>query len=356
MAKISIVVPIYNVSKYLDECLRSVKNQTLRDIEVICIDDGSTDNSLDIVKSYVAEDSRFKFITKPNAGYGDSMNRGFDAAEGKYIGIVESDDYIAPNMFETLYNVAELNNCEVVKSDYFEFNSNQKKNQTYINTVSKSEYYGKVVSYQTCPSLFHFRMNTWTGIYLNNFIRSNKIKHNVTPGAAYQDNGFWFQTLSLAKKIVFVNQAFYHYRQDNPNSSINSKSKVYCMCDEYAYIEDFLKNHPDLDADLRGIFLARKYYNYMYTYGRIANEYKIPFLERFGEEFKEPIKNGQLTDKHLPKNVLNMINRIISDPVQFYYSDTIWGIQHQTIDFELKLNNIRSNRWVHILRKVRLFP
>ena len=90
--KVSIVVPIYNVEKYLRQCLDSVVNQTLKEIEIICVDDGSTDSSPEIIQEYVEKDNRVKVISKPNSGYGNSMNRGFDMAEGEYIGIVESDE------------------------------------------------------------------------------------------------------------------------------------------------------------------------------------------------------------------------------------------------------------------------
>ena len=107
MPKISILVPIYNVEKYLRECLDSILNQTLKDIEIICINDGSTDSSLEILNEYSSKDSRVKIINKANSGYGASMNKGLEAASGEYIGIVESDDFIKTTMFEDLYNIAE---------------------------------------------------------------------------------------------------------------------------------------------------------------------------------------------------------------------------------------------------------
>ena len=94
--KVSILVPCYNVEKYLKQCLDSIVNQTLQDIEIICINDGSTDSTLDIIKQYAKNDDRFVVIDKQNEGYGKSMNRGLDAATGEYIGIVESDDWIEP--------------------------------------------------------------------------------------------------------------------------------------------------------------------------------------------------------------------------------------------------------------------
>ena len=113
MPKVSVVVPIYNVEKYLRECLDSIVGQTLKDIEIICVDDGSTDRSLSILREYEQKDPRIKVITKPNAGYGHSMNMGLDAATGEYMGIVDSDDYILPDMYETLYGFAVKDDLDI---------------------------------------------------------------------------------------------------------------------------------------------------------------------------------------------------------------------------------------------------
>ncbi len=354
MVKVSIVVPIYNVERYLDECLISIKKQTLQDIEIICVDDGSTDNSKKIVEKYMARDPRFKLISKPNAGYGDSMNRGFDAASGEYVGIVESDDYIERDMFEVLYNAAKKNDCQIVKSDYYEFTTTKKKNQSYIQTPTDKKYYNEILNHTITHDIFHFRMNTWTGIYLNQFIRENKIVHNLTPGASYQDNGFWFQTLSLANRIMFIDRAFYHYRQDNPNSSINSKTKVYCMCDEYSFIQSNLEKDKDLSDELMPVFLVKKYFNYMYTYNRISSEYKIDFLKRFSEEFRLPLENGVITAEDCGSNIYAMIRRIVQDPVRFYYEDTIWRIQHETSEKCLAITRIKKMKNYPLLHKMRL--
>jgi len=107
MPNISIILPIYNVDSYLRECLDSIINQTLKDIEIICVNDDLKDNSLSIMQEHAEKDSRIKIISKPNSGYGHTMNVGIDAATGKYIGIVEPDDYVQLDMYETLYNLAE---------------------------------------------------------------------------------------------------------------------------------------------------------------------------------------------------------------------------------------------------------
>ena len=116
---VSIVVPVCNVQKYLRQCLDSLTDQTLQDIQIICIDDGSTDDSLSILQEYGSRDSRIEIISKPNAGYGHTMNMGFAAAKGEYVGIVESDDFAEVDMFEKMYNLAKSNDADVVIRNIF---------------------------------------------------------------------------------------------------------------------------------------------------------------------------------------------------------------------------------------------
>ena len=132
MPKVSVVIPVYNVEKYLRQCMDSVVNQTLREMEIIAVDDGSTDSSGAILDEYAAADPRVKVIHKANGGYGIGMNTGFDAATGEYIGIVESDDYADPEMFETLYNRAKLYDLDVVKSGfYFYWSQPEERNERW---------------------------------------------------------------------------------------------------------------------------------------------------------------------------------------------------------------------------------
>ena len=119
MPKLSVVVPVCNAQKYLRECLDSILGQTLRDIEVICVDDGSKDESGAMLDGYAARDARVRVIHKVNTGYGHSMNCGFDAAEGEYLGIVESDDWIEPDMFEKLCRAADMTKADAVKSNFY---------------------------------------------------------------------------------------------------------------------------------------------------------------------------------------------------------------------------------------------
>ena len=122
---VSVLTPVYNVEPYLRECLDSLESQTLREMEFICINDGSTDDSLAILKEYARRDSRFVIIDKPNSGYGASMNCGLDVARGEYVGIVESDDKASRSMFRKLYDYASKHDCDIVKSNYYEYDGHK---------------------------------------------------------------------------------------------------------------------------------------------------------------------------------------------------------------------------------------
>ena len=121
MIKLSILIPVYNVSPYLRQCLDSLVGQSLKEIEFICVNDGSTDDSLSILKEYAAKDSRFVIIDKENGGYGKAMNVATSHAQGEYIGIVEPDDFVELNMFEVLYNKAKDYDLDFLKSDFYRF-------------------------------------------------------------------------------------------------------------------------------------------------------------------------------------------------------------------------------------------
>lgn len=340
---VSVIIPIYNVENYLSECLDSVRRQTLKNIEIICVDDGSTDKSPQIIKRYQKKDNRIKCITKANSGYGNTMNVGFDAATGEYVLIAESDDYIEPNTCEVLYNKAKEYDLDIVKSDYYTFSSGDKK-QTYITTCFDGTFYNKIIGYEKDPKIFDFRMNTWTALYRREFIEKNNIRHNETPGASYQDNGFWFQTIALAERLMYINKAFYHYRQDNPNSSINSKGKIYCMCDEYDYIYNFLNKREDIKTSYFVPFLRKRFYNCMTTYGRVSDENKLLFLERFSSDLKKLISenNFKLSTLNDPW-IQSMISRIIDDYELFMFEDMEFRYNNERNQIAEKLDTLRKS-------------
>lgn len=257
MIKVSIIVPICNVDKYLEKCLESIRVQTLKEIEVICIDDGSTDTSRDITQKFVSSDSRFKLIAKPNAGYGHTMNLGLSKATGEYIGIIESDDFIDPLMFEKLYSKATEGNFEVVKSDYYLYWSNPERVESSTSLKQKN--------------VFDIFPSIWSAIYKKSFLEKNQIRFLETPGASFQDTSFNFKVWACAKNYTLVHEKLVYYRQDNMNSSVKSSSKVFHICEEFAELDRFL-----LKKDSN--FIRRQALCYLWNYRRLGTEGREQFF------------------------------------------------------------------------------
>ena len=324
MAKVSIVVPIYNVEKYLRQCLDSIVNQTLSDIEIICVNDGSKDSSPDIIMEYVNKDPRVKVINKENSGYGNSMNRGFDMASGEYIGIVESDDYCELDMFERLYNCAKENELDACKSGFFYYFSvpEERNNPNPIaSQVMCKSVFCPTTDFKSLREqieFFNIKPTIWSAIYRKDFIRENNIRFNETPGASFQDTSFNFKVWALAKRVKLLPDCFLHYRQDNEGSSINSSGKVYCVCDEYAEMERFLNEHPELKGRLDIVKNALKYNTYIWNYERLAEDKAREFLLHASKEFKKDMLMGVCDKQAYPWYKWNTLNHIIEDPEGYH--------------------------------------
>lgn len=253
MPKLSILVPIYNVEKYLDECLSSLAKQTLKDIEIVCINDGSTDGSPKIIQKYAKKYPNFAVINKKNSGYGDSMNRGLEKATGEYIGIVESDDFIELNAFKELYNLAKKTSADIVKANYFYHTDNSDE----VHRVIKDQKLDTPMSLVDNPSILLEEPGIWSAIYRRDFLNKNKIRFRTTPGASYQDTGFHFKSFCAAKRIVYTDKAYLHYRTDNASSSVKSLEKVNYVVEEYADIERYADNHVKPCTGGKPVYLGK---------------------------------------------------------------------------------------------------
>lgn len=295
MIKVSIIVPVYNVQEYLEKCLNSIVSQTLCNIEIICVNDGSTDESLNILKKYKEKDERIFLIDRENGGYGSAVNLGIDYAKGKYIAIVEPDDYIEKNMFEVLYEIAEEENLEIIKADYYILKGKGKRERNIKKCLSENDkLYGTVINPQYNQDIFQAQIFTWAGIYKREFIEKNKIRHNETPGASYQDNGFWFQTFACAERVMFIRENFYHLRRDNEGSSFFRYDKTYAINDEYSFVLDFLLRRDDLRKILMPVYWKKCFVSHTFYYRKLLPEYREAFLDRFYMFFSTAQKNNLL--------------------------------------------------------------
>lgn len=299
---VSVIMPIYNAASFLQESVGSLIHQTLQNIEIICVNDGSKDDSLDIMRQYAAKDPRIRIIDKPNGGYGHAMNRGLFAASGEYIGILEPDDFADPEMYERLYYTATKLNADIVKSDYWDYRGVD-GTSTYHTQLDNPEYPCPGKEYNVCysamddPRLTIIPPCIWSAIYRKQMLDDNHIFFNETPGASYQDTSFSFKAMASANSVIFLKEAFIHYRIDNENSSVNSKAKVFSICDEFRSIDAFL-NEKKERRDLFGrVLQIHKLRSYEWNLSRIPPESRNLFISFMAIEFIKAEYDGFLHEE-----------------------------------------------------------
>lgn len=320
MIKVSIVIPVYNVQEYLTECMESVMGQTLKEIEIICVNDGSTDGSPEILERLAARDERIRLIHRENGGYGCAVNEGMKKAAGEYIGIVEPDDFVSPDMYQDLYRTAKEYELDFVKADFYRFTTGKdgERELVYNHLSQRPEDYNKVFCPSGCPDALRFVMNTWSGIYRREFLEEHNIRHHETPGASFQDNGFWIQTFIYGERAMILDRPYYRNRRDNPASSVNSREKVYCINIEYDYIRGILTKIPKIWEQFKYMYWFKKYHNYMGTLWRIGEEYRREYVIRFSEELRRGIALGEIKREVFSATAWSHIQSMTEDPERYY--------------------------------------
>ena len=272
------------------ECLDSIKAQTHTNLEVICIDDGSKDSTGTIIDEYVAKDKRFKVIHKPNSGYGDSMNKGLDSCTGDYIGIVESDDWVEPDMFKTLLTTAKENNLDLVRCCWYEGPTGT-ESENHQDWVKKDEVY--------CPldqkDVFLQQPSIWASLYRRDLLEEGrKIRFLPTPGASYQDTSFAFKAYTKSKRFKMLDKPYHHYRI-NPNSSVSSPSKIYCIIDEWEEMRRWVCEDPAMRNFFSGTPLLPKicYGGHTWNYERLSQTvFKLLYLRKASLFFRRATADG----------------------------------------------------------------
>ena len=226
--KVSVIIPVYNVEKYLRQNLDSVANQTLKDIEVICVDDGSTDSSFEIVKEYAEKDPRFIAVSQENGGAGAARNNGLRRARGKYLSFLDSDDFFDERMLEEAYNKAEE-----TKADFVVFRSDQYYEETKeFKNVSWTLRYAEIPPYQPfgrramTDNVFKVFVGwAWDKLYNREFVLNNNLWFQEQRTS--NDMLFVFSAVAIAKKIACVekDKILAHQRRNNKDSLSNTREK-----------------------------------------------------------------------------------------------------------------------------------
>lgn len=221
---VSVVIPCYNTERFLDQALTSAEQNSTCNLEIIVLNDGSTDGSLRIMQEHARRDERVRVIDKANQGYGATVNRGFDEARGAYVAILEPDDWVMPRMYDVLFAYAQGFGEElpdIVKSPYW---------RVWMPTTPRERllhcsYYQRIApdvqpfKLSDCPRLVQHHPSIWSALYRRDFLRSHNIRMMEVPGAGWVDNPFLFETMCQADSIVYLDKPFYCYREDLPGSS-----------------------------------------------------------------------------------------------------------------------------------------
>ncbi len=297
MVKVSVVIPVYNVESYLEDCLNSVLNQTLTDIEVICVNDGSSDRSLDILEKYAKTDERMKVISQKNAGHAAATNKGMTYATGEYLFLMDSDDIIEFNALELTYRKAKENNVDFVI--FKAINYNNSKGEYYeTKSYTMKEVYNRVkdnvFSYEDVKDLiFSMSVTPWSKLYNRKFI----VDHNIIfpEGLIFDDNIFFWEVLFNAEKIVFLNEFLFIRRFYSTSSTNNGDLRFLDSIEINELIWDTFEkyNHFDYHKDYLYNSRIRSIYN---RYTKIKEEYKNTFFQEMKKAYMKILKNGQLFD------------------------------------------------------------
>lgn len=207
MAKVSIIVPVYNVENYIEKCLQSLVNQTIEDIEIIVVNDGSTDKSKEIIEKYIKENlsSNIIYVEKENGGLSDARNYGMNYATGEYIAFLDSDDYVENTIYEKMYNKAISENADYVECDFYWVYPNKKKEDKGFRYTNKKEMF------------VNARVVAW-----NKLIKRDIIKEKFPYGMHYEDVEFFYKLLPNVKKFAFVEEPLIYYIQ-RENSLVNKQ-------------------------------------------------------------------------------------------------------------------------------------
>ncbi|MFR6295465.1 glycosyltransferase [Bacillus bombysepticus] len=254
---ISIIVPTYNVEKYIRTCIESILAQTYRNVEVIIVNDGSTDQSLAVISDLICSHHNVKVINQKNQGLSVARNTGIDVATGKYITFVDADDKIMPGFVSSLYQIADKTGADIVRGSFRDFNGNIPK--AWVPDFNVPTNCGTIVLDQFLSSNISFAV--WSSIYRLDFINSNHIR--FTPGILLEDGDFTTRAYMLAKLVATSPEPNYAYRINRPGSILTTKNAQKMSLSEEKVISQFISMLKHEESDVLRSLILKSIYAFM---------------------------------------------------------------------------------------------
>lgn len=316
MPKVSVVIPVYNVEDYLSECLDSILNQTLSDIEVICINDGSTDDSMKILEEYANKDDRMQVYSQENSGHAVATNKGMSYARGKYLFLMDSDDTLELTALEQTYNLAEEYGVDFV---IFKARNYDESKQEFTEVLSYSmdelceEVGDKVFTYEDIKDLvFTMSVTPWSKLYNRQFIEKHAIE--FPEGLIFDDNIFFWEALFNSEKLIFLDE-FLFKRRYYPTSSTNNGDLRFLDSLTITKLKwKTFKKYGQFDYHKTNLYnskISTAYMRYVY----IKNEYKEIFFKEMQKEFKKMLQDEEVYNdfmNELTENNENIFRQVLS--------------------------------------------
>lgn len=250
---VSVIVPCYNTQRFLDQALTSAELNGRRSLEVIVLNDGSTDGSLRIMRGHATRDPRVRVVDKPNEGYGATVNRGIELAQGTYVAILEPDDWVRAGAYDDLFDLAcATGTPDVVKSSYWRIISNGTSDETRAHgyLYHRVRNVGTRIRLEDEPQLIQYHPSIWSCLYRTEFLREHGIRMLEVPGAGWVDNPFCVHTLAAAKSVVYTDEPYYCYREDLASAS-SAHASAQLMVDRWHDREDVLDALDVADKGIR---------------------------------------------------------------------------------------------------------
>ncbi len=295
--KVSVILPVYNVGKYLRQSLESLLNQTLKEIEIICVNDGSTDDSYNILEEYKEKDNRIKVIHKENKGTGAARNDGLRIASGECIGFVDPDDWVKPNMFERLYSLIKEKDLDIamcMPDGYDEKNAVNKPFPYFIDENFDNIPVEQIFNWRDL-SPFKYPMCVWNKLYTKDLF--DKYNIEFAEGLDFEDHKVIFGTLLCAEKIYFIREKLYVYRFNREGSVLSDNNRrLIDHIEIFNIVENLMKETNTFEA-LRFDFLKYKIHNLLYYYSMIKDEYKAEYYKNMIKSIKETNITGEEQSK-----------------------------------------------------------
>ena len=347
MVKVSVVIPIYNVEDYLEDCLDSIVNQTLTDIEIICVNDGSKDNSLEILNEYAKKDDRITVIDQENGGHAVATNRGMDCAKGKYLFLMDSDDMLKLDALEKTYNVAEEKNVDFVL--FQAINYDDEKNEFY----EAENYNMSLIADRVGDDIFSFddlgdlslrmAVTPWTKLYNREFVVNSEVR--FPEGLIFEDNIFFWEILLNAERIYFLKEHLFYRRWYESSSTMAGDLRFTDSIAINTMVIDVFEKYGKLDNTFKLRLYNRKVSLSYIRFTQTKSEFKEKFFDELQKNFVNWVVDNDFYE--YLQSILIPRNRFIFESV--LKSKTAEELHYLVENYDIKQENRKLAKKSNVL-------